>query len=97
MPKRSTYDDNFTGKADIGIKEILCENEETSAARLRRILLKVINNELTPRQKEIIMLYYFRNINTVAIGKQLGISQQAVSRVLSRARLKMYSILQYYL
>ena len=60
------------------------------------MLLKVINNELTPRQKQIIMLYYFKKIDIVRIGKELGISPQAVSAVMSRARLRMYRILQYY-
>lgn len=60
-------------------------------------MLKVINNELTTRQKEIIMLYYFRGEDTVAISENLGISPQAVSQMMSRARMKMFRILQYYI
>ena len=60
-------------------------------------MLKIINNELTPRQKEIIMLYYFKDMDTVAIGKKLGVSSQAVCAVMSRARLKLYRFLQYYI
>ena len=97
MPKHNTYNDSFTGIADSSIQRILFDNEDSSSQKLRQVLLKVINNELTTRQKEIIMLYYFKGIKTVTIGEQLGISQQAVSRVLSRARLNMYRILQYYI
>jgi len=99
VPRRESYSDTFTGQADKNIRQILCEDpdEEDSRQRLRRILLNVIKNELTPRQKEIIMLYYFKNMDIVQIGKMLGITPQAVSAAMARGRLRMYRILKYYL
>ena len=98
MSKRDTYADSFTGAADKNIRTILgCSDEDEPARKLRRVMLKVINNELTTRQKEIIMLYYFKGRDTVDIGKALGISPQAVSQIMSRARVKMFRILQYYI
>ena len=99
VSRRKSYSDTFTGQADKNIRQILCEDpdEEDSRQRLRRILLNVIKNELTPRQKEIIMLYYFKNENTTEISKRLGVSPQAVSAAMSRARLRMFRILKYYL
>ena len=98
MSKRETYSDSLNGDVDKNIRALLESNEEEeNGRRLRRVLLKVINNELTTRQKEIIMLYYFKNMNIVAIGKQLGITPQAVSAVMSRARLRMFRILKYYI
>lgn len=99
MAKRNTYSDTYTGEADKGIRLILegGSDEEDPARRLRRVLLNVINNELTPRQKEIIMLYYFKDTDIVTIGKRLGISPQAVSAAMSRARLRMFRILKYYI
>jgi RNA polymerase sigma-70 factor (ECF subfamily) len=98
VSKRNTYSDTFTGAADKGIRRILgCSDEDESARKLRRVMLKVINNELTPRQKEIIMLYYFRDEDMVAIGETLGITPQAVSQLMLRARIKMFRILQYYI
>ncbi|MCR4862725.1 MAG: sigma-70 family RNA polymerase sigma factor [Ruminococcus sp.] len=97
MSRRRTYSDTFTGKADEGIRLILeGKTNEDSRSRLRNILLKVIKNELTPRQKEIIMLYYFQNKDIVTIGRELGVTPQAVSAAMSRARLRMFRILQYY-
>lgn len=97
MPRRESYSDTFTGKADRNIRDILeSGSEEDSARKLKKLLLKVINNELTSRQKEIIVLYYFKKLDTVAIARQLGITPQAVSAVMSRARVKMYRIMQYY-
>ncbi len=100
MPIRESYSDTFTGEADKNIRRILHESDDetgTSRINLKRILLNVIKNELTPRQKEIIMLYYFKNENTTEISQRLGVSPQAVSAAMARARLRMLRILQYYI
>lgn len=92
------YSDKMKGREDIGIKRILSRGKkDESASRLRSILLKVINNELTPRQKEIIMLYYFKDADVAAISERFGVSQQAVYASMSRAKTKIYSILKYYI
>jgi RNA polymerase sigma-70 factor (ECF subfamily) len=97
VSRRKSYSDTFTGQADENIRGILFGSEEPQYARLKRILLKVINNELTPRQKEIIMLYYFKNRNTTEISAALGVTPQAVSAARARARLRIFRIMQYYL
>jgi RNA polymerase sigma-70 factor (ECF subfamily) len=87
----------MSGREDMGIKRILSRGEkDKNASRLRSIMLKIINNELTPRQKEIIMLYYFKNADVAAISEKLGVSQQAVYAAMSRAKKTMYGILKYY-
>ncbi len=97
MSRRESYSDTYTGEADKNIRAILeSDSEGDSVRKLKKLLLNVINNELTPRQKEIIMLYYFKDIDIVTIAKQLQITPQAVSAVMSRARIRMYRILQYY-
>lgn len=98
MARRESYSDTYTGESDKNIRRILSfDSEDESHRRLKRTLLKVIENELTPRQKEIIMLYYFKGQDIVTIGRMLGITPQAVSGAMSRARLRMFRILQYYL
>ncbi|MBR4627658.1 MAG: sigma-70 family RNA polymerase sigma factor [Ruminococcus sp.] len=98
MSRRKSYSDTFTGDADEGIRRIIeGGGEEDSRRRLKKVLLKVINNELTPRQKQIIMLYYFQQSDIVTIANDLGITPQAVSAVMSRARLRLFRILQYYI
>ena len=56
MAKRDTYSDSFTGEADRGIRLILGLNDDEDGSRVHRVMLKIISNELTTRQKEIIML-----------------------------------------
>lgn len=98
MARRESYSDTFTGKADEGIRAILEGGDpEDGTRKLRKILLNVINNELTPRQKEIIVLYYFKKTDIVTISKQLGVTPQAVSAAMIRGRLKLYRILKYYI
>lgn len=98
MPKLESYSDIFTGEQDSGLRAIIDGGNDTeSRQKLRKILLNVIKNELTPRQNEIIMLYYFKNLDSVQIGKQLGITPQAVSAVMSRAKMRIFRILKYYI
>lgn len=97
MSRCESFSELFSGEDDKGIRVFLENNDDENAQKLRRVMLKVINNELTARQKEIIMLYYFKNMTMAAIGKKLGISVQAVSADIARARLRMFRILQYYI
>ena len=96
VTRRKRYSDKTTGEADKNIRAIIeARSNESSVSRLKRILLNIINNELTPRQKEIIMLYYFKGLDTVTIARQYGITPQAVSAIMSRARKRMYRIMKY--
>ena len=98
MPKLESYSDIFTGEWDSGLRAIIGDADESeSRQKLRKILLNVIKNELTPRQNEIIMLYYFKNLDSVQIGKQLGITPQAVSAAMSRAKLRIFRIMKYFM
>ena len=98
MSRRNSYSDTYTGKVDEGLRLILeGHKEDDDRNKLKKVLLKVINNELTPRQKQIIMLYYFQRTDIVTIARDLGISPQAVSAVMARARLRLFRILQYYI
>ena len=98
MPIRERYSDTYTGEADENIRRILYGSDDGSGrTKLKGLLLNVIKNELTPRQKEIIMLYYFKNADVAAISEKLGVSQQAVYAAMSRAKKTMYGILKYYI
>ncbi len=94
LPRRETYSDTFTGEADSHIREILYDRDEGS--QLKKLLLNVIKNELTERQKEIIMLYYFKEMDIVTIAKLKNISPQAVSALMARARMRIFRIMKYY-
>ena len=67
----------------------------TACERLRRNLAKVRARELTPRQSEMIHLYYDLGLSMGAIAKELGVDKSTVSRTLSRGRKRLKRYLQY--
>ncbi len=98
MARRITYSDLCTGAEEKRLRKLLGESDTNSdkMSLYRKMMLNIIKNELTARQKEIIMLYYFREMNIVEISQRLDVSPQAVSAVLKRARLKLFRFMQYY-
>ena len=59
-------------------------------------LREVIQNDLTPRQKQLVLMYYYQNLNNKQIAKLLHIDNSTVSRTLKRARKKIYQYLHIY-
>ena len=57
----------------------LRQERDERARGLKRPLKALIDKVLTERQREVVMLYYFRELNQRQIAEVLGISQQAVS------------------
>lgn len=63
--------------------------------QLKRSLIQIIQNELTPRQREIIDLYYYHNLNTTEISNLLHIHKSTVSRTKKLAIKTIKRFLQY--
>lgn len=91
--RRSSYRDTSTGKADEYIRRLLNGDQQNGT---RKILLNIINNDLTARQTEIIMLYYFKELSMPEIAETYNITYQAVSAVISRARNRIFRYMKYY-
>lgn len=64
--------------------------------KVKKIMVKVIKNELTPRQREIIVLYYYKGLGVSEIADTLGLAPSTVSRTVKRARDRIYNFLKYY-
>ena len=58
-------------------------------------LLRVINNELTPRQKQVLDLYFFEEKSPVQIARELEIHRSTALRTLRRAENRVRRFLQY--
>lgn len=95
MSRRKSYSNTATGEADKNIRRIMISDSESS--RLRGMLLNIIKNELTARQKEIFMLYYIEEMSEKEIAYRKNVTIQAVSAAIARARKRIYRIMQYYL
>lgn len=54
-----------------------------------------MEEELTPRQRQIMRMRYSRNMSVTCIAQELGINKATVSRTLSRSTWKLYRSLRY--
>lgn len=98
MSRRVSLPD-FLGEEDSNINALFSDETDDGTNRsvsVKRVLLKVIETELTERQKQIINLYYFKNMNIVSIADMLGISPASVSVTMKRARNTIIKYMKYY-
>ena len=63
--------------------------------RLRRGLRRAREQELTPRQRQLVDLYFDRGMNIPQIARELGLNRSTVSRTLRRAKDRLYRCLRY--
>ena len=63
--------------------------------RLRRNLRKAREQELTPRQAQMLRLYFDQGQSMVQIAQELGVHPSTVSRTLQRAKKRLYRCLRY--
>lgn len=55
----------------------------------------VIDNELTPRQRETVIAYFFEEKNIPQIAAEHGVHKSSVSRCLNRALNRIHLLLRY--
>ena len=73
----------------------LAGGNEESMVRLRKNLASAIQEELTPRQREILQMSLSENLSQVQIARKLGVDKSTVSRTLARARRRLERVLRY--
>lgn len=92
MSRRKSYNDSSTGEADSFIRDFLSCDESSGR---KKILLNIIRNELTAKQTEIIVLYYFKEMSVTEISAAQNVTPQAVSKVMAAARKKIFRYMKY--
>lgn len=86
--------------ADKEISALIGDTESNNSAKHRmmlKILRKVIEEELTERQREMITLYYFHKVNIPQIAERLGVNRSTVSRTISRGRRNIMEKMKYFI
>ena len=71
------------------------EDNSDQIDRLCRNMRKVRHNELTPRQEDILHMYYDLGLTIPRIAQELGVHKSTISRTLIRGRDKLKKYLQY--
>ena len=72
--------------------------ETANATQLQRLLAslpRALEQELTPRQQQLVELYFFQNMSISQIAQTLQLHPSTVSRTLHRAVLRLQRVLQY--
>ena len=78
----------------------LWQQEESgdNRERIRRLLSNLplaVQQELTPRQREILRLRFTGGMSVTAIAEKLGLNKSTVSRSLARSMERLYKSLRY--
>ena len=71
------------------------EDNSLQMERLRRNLRRAREQELTPRQRQMLELHYDQRLSVTEIAKELGLHPSTVSRTLERARERLRRYLRY--
>ena len=90
---RATYSDALSRAGH----RLWCHSEdnERQMQRLQEKLLQAIDEVLTARQREMLLLYYFQNMSVSQIADHLQLAKSTVSRTLARSIEKLEKTLHY--
>ena len=64
-------------------------------SRLKRNLIRALREDVTEKQRQVLLLYYAEGKNMREIGESMGVDKSTVSRTLSRGRKRLKRYLQY--
>lgn len=84
----------WIGDMTVWLRENANDNSEL-LQRLQQNLRRARQQELTPRQQELLSLYYDQGMTMPQIARQLGLHVSTVSRTIQRAKRRLYRCLRY--
>ena len=76
------------------LRSVASDNDET-ISRLKRNLRLARQEELTPRQAQLLHLYFDEEMTMTEIARELDISKSTVSRTIARAKDRLERCLRY--
>lgn len=82
--------------ADMAVYTLaMAEDNTEQMGRLRRNVLMALEEDVTPRQRECMILYYGKRLNMRQIGELMGIDKSTVSRNIKRGERRLRRCLRY--
>lgn len=73
----------------------MASDNSAQMSRVKRNLLRALREDVTPRQREMLLLYYGEQLNMRQIGTRLGVDKSAVSRTIKRGERRLQRCLRY--
>ena len=82
--------------ADMAVySRAMAEDNSRQMARLKRNLLRALKEDVTPKQRRALLMYYSQGLNMRQIGEQLGVDKSTVSRTIKRGEARLRRCLRY--
>ena len=82
--------------ADMAVySRAMAEDNSQQMARLKRNLVRALQEDVTARQREYLLLYYGERLNMRQIGERLGVDKSTVSRTIKRGEARLRRCLRY--
>ena len=73
----------------------MASDNSAQMSRVKRNLLRALREDVTPRQREMLLLYYGEQLNMRQIGTRLGVDKSTVSRSLKRGERRLRRCVRY--
>ena len=95
MPN-TRYRRGTTYAADMAVyaREMSSDNS-AQLTRVKRNLVRALKEDVTPRQRQMLLLYYAERLNMREIGERLGVDKSTVSRTIKRGEARLRRCLRY--
>ena len=77
------------------LRQFIRLTESSDAESMAHKVAEAVATELTPRQRELVRLYYINQMTMYEIASMRGVSVSTVSRTLKRARERLRKFLRY--
>ena len=73
----------------------MAEDNSAQIARVKRNLIRALQEDVTPRQRQALLLYYGEQLNMREIGERLGVNKSTISRTIQRGERRLRRCLRY--
>ena len=73
----------------------MAESNSEQMGRLRRNVMRALQEDVTPRQRECMLLYYEKGLNMRQIAELTGVDKSTVSRNIKRGESRLRRCLRY--
>ena len=93
---RSTSYDKISYLADLAeYSRLMSTDNSAQLGRLKRNLAHALRQDVTPKQREYLILYYGEGLNLREISERVGVNKSTVSRTMKRGRQRLFRCLRY--
>ena len=75
-------------------RQIAADNSQ-EISRLKRNLIRALREDVTAKQRQVLLLYYAEGKNMREIGESMGVDKSTVSRTIKRGERRLQRCLRY--